>query len=491
MTKKEKALVLENVSFSYDSIEEQVKEVSLTIRQGEFIVLTGVSGCGKTSLTRLMNGLIPHFYEGKLSGDIFLLGRNTKDMQSWEFGRVVGSIFQDPRSQFFAAIVQDEIAFGCENYGLPAAEIQSRLREASQAIGVEALLPSTLHTLSNGERQKVAVAAVRAMHPQIYVMDEPSANLDTDATQDLRAILTQLKDQGYTIVVAEHRLLYLVDLADRILYMQDGRIMREFTSQEMREMPREQLEALGLRSTAPLAGRLNPAVVAGETAEKLAASNIQKHVGRERRPLLTNVSFSLRQGEVMALTGANGAGKTTLARILCGLTREHGGKVCFDGNAVKPGRRARHAWFVMQDTDAQLFMDSVLNEVLLGKKITPSLLARAEQILTHLDLWQHRERHPASLSGGQKQRLSIATALVQDTQVLIFDEPTSGLDGKNLRQVSAIIRQASQNGKAVLVITHDEEFIANACHRVIQIENGICRAQPECADRRRTTASPT
>ena len=471
---RESVVVLRHVNFSYDRAEEQVKDVSLTIKRGEFVVVTGVSGCGKTTLTRLMNGLIPHFYEGKLSGDILLMGSNTREMHSWEFGQVVGSIFQDPRSQFFASIVQDEIAFGCENYGVPAAEIQSRLREASQAIGVEALLQSNLHTISNGERQKVAVASVRAMQPQIYVMDEPSANLDGAATQNLKEILAQLKEDGHTIVVAEHRLLYLMDLADRILYMQAGRITREFTPQEMSRLPRAQLEALGLRSTAPLAGHLEQAVAPGETAKKFAAANIQKRVGREKRPLLKNVSFSLQQGEVVALTGANGAGKTTLARILCGLTREHGGKVLFDGNAVKPGRRARYAWFVMQDTDAQLFMDSVLNEVLLGKKVTPELLAKVEQLLTNLDLWKYRERHPASLSGGQKQRLSIAMALVQDTQVIIFDEPTSGLDGKNMRRVSEIIRQAARNGKAVLVITHDEEFMANVCNRVIQLRDGVC-----------------
>jgi len=268
--------------------------------------------------------------------------------------------------------------------------------------------------------------------------------------------------------------LYLMDLADRILYMQAGRITREFTPQEIRNLPRAQLEALGLRSTAPLAGHLYQAVASSETSDILAASSIRKRVGREKRPLLRNVSFSLQGGEVVALTGANGAGKTTLARILCGLTREHGGKVLFDGNAVKPGRRARYAWFVMQDTDTQLFMDTVLNEVILGKTATPALLAKAEQILTHLDLWQYRERHPASLSGGQKQRLSIAVALVQDSQVVIFDEPTSGLDGKNMRKVSEIIRQAARNGKAVLVITHDEEFMANACNRVVQLRDGVC-----------------
>jgi energy-coupling factor transporter ATP-binding protein EcfA2 len=368
VTEKVNALVLEKVNFSYDSVEEQVKDVSLTIRQGEFIVLTGVSGCGKTSLTRLMNGLIPHFYEGKLSGDIFLLGRNTRDIQPWEFGQVVGSIFQDPRSQFFASIVEDEIAFGCENYGIPAAEIESRLREAAQAIGVEALLQSNLSTISNGERQKVAVAAVRAMRPPVYVMDEPSANLDADATQYLKRILTQLKDEGHTIVVAEHRLLYLMDLADRILYMQDGCITKEFVPQELRELKPSELASLGLRSPVPPSGNRGQNNLPQDSAEVISAAGIQKQVGREKQPLLRDASFSLRGGEVVALTGRNGAGKTTLARILCGLTREQGGKVLFGGKPVKTRQRAQHAWFVMQDTDAQLFMDSVLSEVLLGKK---------------------------------------------------------------------------------------------------------------------------
>ncbi|NCC30413.1 MAG: energy-coupling factor ABC transporter ATP-binding protein [Chloroflexia bacterium] len=465
-------LVLRNVHFSYNDVDRQIHDVSLSVQHGEFVVLTGVSGCGKTSLTRLINGLIPHFYEGTLSGEVLIAGRNAAEMASWEFGLMVGSVFQDPRSQFFASMVQDEIAFGCENYGLPSAEIQRRLDEAAQELAVIPLLDRNLYRLSNGEKQKVAVTAVRALRPQIYVLDEPSANLDAEATQALQLILSRLKASGHTIVVAEHRLHYLMELADRILYMRDGRIVEAFTPSELRQLPHKRLAALGLRSPTAVAWHPHHQPSSDDRAAALAVQGLTVSVGRAQQPLLLDLSFALRAGEVVALTGVNGVGKSTLARVICGLARERRGQVHFYGRSVKPAQRSRYAWFVMQDTDAQLFAEDVLSELTLGKKATPTLLAQAEYILKELGLWQYRERHPASLSGGQKQRLTIAVALAQDTEILIFDEPTSGLDAENMQRVAALIRTSAGHGKAVLVITHDEEFIAHSCSRVMRLEAG-------------------
>ncbi|NTW02202.1 MAG: energy-coupling factor ABC transporter ATP-binding protein [Oscillochloris sp.] len=466
-------LALRHVRFSYNGADEQIRDVSLTVRRGECVVLTGVSGCGKTSLTRVINGLIPHFYEGSLSGEVLIAGKSAAEMASWEFGQVVGSVFQDPRSQFFASIVQDEIAFGCENYGFPTTTIQHRLDESAQEMGVASLLTRSLYTLSNGEKQKVAVTAVRAAKPQIYVMDEPSANLDAEATQALQTILRRLKAEGNTIVVAEHRLLYLMDLADRILYMQGGRIVDAFTAQELRQLPHERLTAMGLRSPTPVAWQSQEtSATNGVQQAALAVHRLSVDAGRAKQPVLSDVSFSLRLGEVVALTGVNGVGKTTLARVICGLAKERSGLVHFNGRTVKAAQRSRHAWFVMQDTDAQLFAEDVLSELTLGKKLTTELLAHAEQVLRDLDLWQYRERHPASLSGGQKQRLTIAVALAQETEILIFDEPTSGLDAENMQRVATLIRHAADQGKAALVITHDKEFIAHSCSRLVHLVDG-------------------
>ncbi len=460
---------LKNISFCYNNGQEQLSGISLTIRPGEFVVLTGPSGCGKTTLTRVVNGLIPHFYEGALSGEVHVGGARAADLQPWEFGRLVGSVFQDPRSQFFAAVVRDEIAFGCENYGVPAGEIQMRIKEAARALHIDHLLARRLLTLSSGEKQKVAVAAVRTAGPKIYVLDEPSANLDPAATDELMEVLGQLKAAGSTVIIAEHRLYYLMELADRVIYMNNGKIEHEYTPRQMQSLPGERLSEMGLRAAA-LSRELNAAAAGPPNgAPLLQVENLTVKAGSNGGVLLSDVSFSLKPGEVLALTGPNGIGKTTLARVLCGLAREKDGDILYHGARVKASGRYRQAWFVMQDADCQLFSESVLGEMTLGRKPEAALSAKAEKILKELGLWEFRDRHPASLSGGQKQRLTLAVALMQQTPVLILDEPTSGLDGRNLARVAQCVETQAAGGKAVLIITHDQELVQRVCTRVVNL----------------------
>ena len=466
---------LRNVSFRYNSEQEQISELSLNIKKGEFIVITGPSGCGKTTLTRIINGLIPHFYEGKLTGELYLNGQNTEALQPWEFGKFVGSVFQDPRSQFFAAVSKDEIAFCCENYGVPSAKIAKKVDDVANALCIQPLLSRELLTLSSGEKQKVAVASASAMEPPVYVLDEPSANLDMDATEELAEILNRLKENGSTIVIAEHRLYYLMALADRVVYMTDGEIRREYTAEQMRALTRRQLDEMGLRAT-----RIEDAdhdsirsdKLVGDDKPAVSVKDLHLKVGKKRDCLLSELSFDIYPGEIVALTGSNGVGKTTLARTLCGLAKEAKGEIQYKGKAVKASARYKHAWFVMQDADCQLFSESVFGEMTVGKKASPERLKKAEGILAELDLWQYKDRHPASLSGGQKQRLTLAVALMQDTKLLILDEPTSGLDGKNLEKVVSCIKKQAEAGKAVLIITHDHELVQKACTRMLHLKDG-------------------
>ena len=466
---------LRNISFRYNNEQEQLSELSLNIKKGEFVVITGPSGCGKTTLTRIINGLIPYFYEGNLTGDFYLNNQNTETLRPWEFGKCVGSVFQDPRSQFFAAIAKDELAFCCENYGMPSKEITKRVNNVANALCIQPLLSRELLTLSSGEKQKIAVASASAMEPPVYVLDEPSANLDMDATEELAEILKHLKRNGSTIVIAEHRLYYLMEIADRIVYITDGKIQREYTAAQIRALTRWQLDNMGLRATKIEEADhdfIHNDIAVGEDKPVVSVKDLHLKVGKNRKDLLSALSFDIYPGEIVALTGSNGVGKTTLARTLCGLARETSGQIQFNGSAVKSSARYRHAWFVMQDADCQLFSESVLGEMTVGKKASPELVKKAERILEDLDLWQYKDRHPASLSGGQKQRLTLAVALIQDTKLLILDEPTSGLDGKNLEKVVQCVKMQAKTGKAVLVITHDHELVQKACTRMIHLKNG-------------------
>ena len=239
----------EDVSFQYPGAEaESLRHINLDIKKGEFLVLTGGSGCGKTTLTRLINGLAEQFYEGTRKGRLNLLGWNISEYPLYEIGKKVGSIFQDPRSQFFASITEDEIAFGCENYGVIFEELDRRVSNAIKRINGDMLRGKEIYPMSSGEKQKIAVASVNAVNPEIYVFDEPSANLDMYSVEALKNLMKRLKEEGHTIIVAEHRLYYLTDLADRFLYMENGELKEEWTSHELLSMPETKRQSIGIRA---------------------------------------------------------------------------------------------------------------------------------------------------------------------------------------------------------------------------------------------------
>lgn len=460
---------LRNVSFRYGSAEgDCLANVSLRVEPGQFLVLAGKSGCGKTTATRLVNGLVPHFYGGELSGEVLVCGSNVADLPSYEMARLVGSVFQDPRSQFFTTGVTDEVAFGCENLGFPPARIRENVEATFAELDTGDLRDRSLFRLSSGQRQRVALASAFAQRPQIYVLDEPSANLDHPATCALGELLGKLKAQGRTVIVAEHRLGYLMDLADRILYLDGGRLLYDWDPDEFRALGEVRRRALGLRAIAE--PQLPAGLTAGLASSTSAACEVRGLcVSLGGRRVLQDLSLSLDRGEVLGVRGDNGAGKTTLARTLCGICRETEGEIMIDGRRASRKKRSKLFSLVLQDADYQLFTESVEDELRFGNAAGAPLERRVEGALAALDLACYADRHPLSLSGGQKQRVTIAAAAVKEAPFVVFDEPTSGLDGERMRGVAALVRRLAREGRAVLVISHDAEFLAEACDRVIAL----------------------
>ena len=334
------AIELAHLTFAYEGSAPQLEDVNLTVQPGEVVVLTGPSGGGKSTLTRVVNGLVPSFYEGELTGTVRLFGREVDDIPSWERGLAAGNVFQDPRSQFFANEVAGEIAFGCENYGLDHELIVERVHGAASELDIAPLLEEKVRLLSYGMRQRVAIASAKAIDPPLYVMDEPSANLDHEATEQLGNLIRALKQQGKTVLLAEHRLYYLRGIADRIVYLANGRIADSFTPAELVALDPARIEALGLRS-ANLEGLTAPArkrtCAAPHVPPLLEVEGLRKSFGE--RIVADGVSFACRPGEIVAVVGPNATGKSTLGKLLAGLVKEDGGTVRVEGKKLASGRR--------------------------------------------------------------------------------------------------------------------------------------------------------
>ncbi|RGE16566.1 ATP-binding cassette domain-containing protein [Lachnospiraceae bacterium OF11-28] len=460
---------IDHISFSYGEENENtggVRDIDLNIEDGQFVVLCGESGCGKTTITRLINGLIPHYYEGQMAGEVWVNGEKVSEQPLYDTAAVVGSVFQNPRSQFFNVDTTSEITFGCENLGQPEKDIRERFAKTVRDFRLEKLMDRNIFHLSGGEKQKIACAGVSIMEPDVLVMDEPSSNLDAASILDLRKILAFWKSQGKTIIVSEHRLYYLRGLADRFIYLAEGQVSRDYSAAEFEQLTEQQRSNMGLRTFA--LERLLPPVLPQQAKTALALHNFRFAYKNEPETLHI-MDCEIPTNRIVGIIGNNGAGKSTFSRCFCGLEKRCG-EIVWNGRKYRPKDRLSTCYMVMQEVNHQLFTESVLDEVLISMEEENQ--ERAEEILNRLDLLAFKDRHPMSLSGGQKQRVAIASAIASKRSILFFDEPTSGLDYKHMKEVANVLRQVRDTGITVYVITHDLELILDCCTDIVHFENG-------------------
>ena len=468
-----------HVSYRYSFNEHwAVKDLNFSVQPGELVLVTGVSGCGKTTLMRLANGLCPHYYAGERTGEVFIDGVDTLSQTVSDISDRIGTLFQDPEDQFFALTVKDEMAFTLQVTGESEEKIQRVVTEQAKRFGIDALLDNPISALSEGQKQRVALAEIFVNRPHALILDEPSANLDPEATEQLARDLGVLKAKGFAILVVDHRLHWLSEVADRVLVMKDGEIREEGPFSLLQDV--ELRQRYGLRAAhvddarrtlesshaAPSVLTVRDLSFDYRNSNRSGTLRKLERLFKSTRPkkldkqLLDHLAFELKSG-VTALIGDNGSGKTTLARVLTGLNIGTG-DVELNGQSIEPSALMKHTGLVLQNADHQLQMRSVLEEIeaCLFAAGRPNDEKTVCELLSAFDLTDLKRRHPQSLSGGQKQRLVIACAMAKDPEILILDEPTSGLDGANMQRVACALKKQAQAGKAILLITHDLELLA-------------------------------
>jgi len=510
----------ENVSFAYEGGCEALKEVNLHIEAGEFVLLCGPSGGGKSTLLMALNGLVPHFFQGQFSGQVLVDGLDTREHPVYELFTRVGLVFQNPDAQVFAGTVERELAFGLESLGVERREMQERITWAAQVTGITHILNRPPHFLSGGEKQLVVIAAMLALKPRVLALDEPFAHLDPAAVLRVVRALREINRLGVTVLVAEHRLHYVIPYASRIVVMKDGRVVMDGPP---RQVLREHLEEMGLNIPAPVRLFRDLGLPEVPLSVEEAISLLEKHrpphpslpssfppyllrkgkrsKDREDTPpafpfvikcqgvsfsfngheALRDVSLSVERGSILAIVGANGAGKTTLVKHFNGLYKPHKGKVevlGMDTRKVRVADLAAQVGLVFQNPYEQLFASSVREELEIGPRI---LGKRDERWLAELielfDLKGLLERPPLLLSEGEKKRVAFASVIATRPEIIVLDEPTAGQDEVSRRRLGKLLSQLRSRGHTVVLVTHDLEFAEENAGTWVVLGQGKVLAQ--------------
>ncbi|HKM39372.1 MAG TPA: ATP-binding cassette domain-containing protein [bacterium] len=470
--------ILDNLSFTYsEAVEPALTEVNLTIYSGQFLAITGPSGCGKSTLALCLAGFIPHAYPGEMNGAIRIQGKDSRDYPNGGLSGIVGLVQQDPEAQLCTLTVEDEVAFGPENLCLPPAQIRERVQQALFAVGAENLLGRKVHTLSGGEKQRIAIASVLALSPLLLILDEPTANLDPASTKEVLETLDQLRQQSRaSIVVIEHRLQRLAGIADELIQMDKGKIISRGNLEQLQQ---RYLPAPSIRKPAPEPGaKAMPKIVRGNKAPFLTVDSLS--VGYEGTTVLSGVSFSAYPGETVALMGDNGSGKTTLLLALLGLLPLRNGSIHIGGKDItktKAARRARKLGLVFQNPNHQLFENTVLKEALLPSSFlsreTPEQTeSRLQKLLVDFELESYQHVNPFCLSFGEKRRLTLVSVLAYTPPILILDEPIVGQDSRRLDFLLTALDKHQARGGITFFVCHEPEVVASCCQRVLFLGEG-------------------
>ena len=508
---------IRNLHFKYPGRnEETLKGINLKIKKGEFILLTGPTGCGKTTLLKTLNGIIPHESSGYLRGKVTVNDINTRDSSIKELSQIVGLVFQSPDDQIFSTIVEDEIAFGPENLCLSKDEIDKRVDSALRMVGMSGYRYHRTDSLSGGQKQRIAIASMLAMKPLILALDEPLSQLDPKSTREILSVIENLNDMGMTIVMVEHRIHEVVDLVDRIVVMNHGKIIINekprdafkdinlfhelglrvpehielFHRLSLNKIPLSVDEAINFLRKTDLNLKPDPNGIQDYPSRIKNIKNIKNspplirtdnlYFAYEKgRFVLNNINLKIGPGEIIAILGENGSGKSTLLLQFAAVLKPTNGRVNvlgIDTDEVNPYKLAGHVGIVFQNPDLMLFQDTVEKEVEFGPKNLrlddKEVRKRVNDSLEALTISNLRDEHPQSLSRGQRLRTAVASILSMKPKILLLDEPTSGQDIVNISSLMEHCRTLVSQGTTIIFITHDIEIAIRYADRVIVMNSG-------------------
>jgi len=506
-------IAFQDLTFTYPGAPKPaISHVSLQIPVGEMALVAGESGSGKSTLLRCLNGLTPHFSGGLISGQVRVSELDPVRVSPKRMSSEVGFVFQDPENQFVMDIVEDDIAFTLETAGVAQSEIQNRLDNVFARLGIGELKRRYIRTLSGGERQKVAIASAIVLSPRILVLDEPTSQLDPYAAKEILETIVQLKNQlSLTVVIAEHRLERVLPYTDRLIYLDaaDGHALSGAPNQVLPAMPFypplislglrldlkplplsvEQIRpclkdrfgpTLGLPPVSPAASASASPVIPSAVSFTAAEPVFQLHgvsVKKGERQILHDVDLELYPGEILALIGSNGSGKTTLLRTMAGLQKPSAGWLAWnqkDISAYQPEKLCLEIGYIPQDPNILLFADTVWDElkITLHNHRLPINEAWMNELLSQLGILSLAHHYPRDLSVGQRQRVALGAILVTKPPIILLDEPTRGLDSLSKRELTRLLVTWRGQGKSILLVTHDVEFVAQCADRIAALEQG-------------------
>lgn len=514
---------VDDVSFSYGTQTEQaLSHISLSVNKGDFIGIIGPSGAGKSTLAACLSGAVPHHYTGTFFGSVMVDGHDTCEVSLTDVSQIVGSVLQDIDTQMVASVVEDEMLFGLENFGVPHDQIGQRVSETLETVGISDLRAREIATLSGGQKQKVAIAAILAMRPRVLVLDEPTAALDpASSTLVFETLREANRALGITIVVVEQKVALLSEYCNRVLVLNHGEIALQGEPHEVFAHT-DELRAIGVdcpRVTRIFNSLQTDGLVSGtpcldvDEAERLIsdivdpvhavieaqapagsphAPSLRPHA-KDAEPVLTfdhvefaypnggaavhDLNLTLYPGELVGIVGQNGAGKTTLTKLLTGLLKPASGSVRVTGldtAAVPTSRIAREVATLFQNPDRQICKDTVLNEVAFGLELAgidrAEALRRAQLVIDRFGL--PADEAPFSLSRGQRQMVALASVVVVEPKIVVLDEPTSGLDYRECMTVMETVRTMAERGCAVIMVCHDMEVVSDFAERIVVMADG-------------------